>query len=72
MQSRYSINQKQSLIDQLELNRIQKEFELEEEKRFKNFLIIMVVLIAIILILILTLFILQRKIIQNLKQPTLK
>ncbi|WP_185094422.1 tetratricopeptide repeat-containing sensor histidine kinase [Marivirga tractuosa] len=72
MQSRYSINQKQSLIDQLELNRIQKEFELEEEKRFKNFLIIMVVLIAIILILILTLFILQRKNNSKLKAANLK
>jgi signal transduction histidine kinase len=61
IQSRHSINQKQSLIEQLELNRIQKDFELEEEKRFKNFLAIMVALIAIILLLILTLFILQRK-----------
>lgn len=72
MQSRYSINQKQSLIDQLELNRIQKEFELEEEKRFKNFLIIMVALIAIILLLILTLFILQRKNNAKLKTANLK
>ncbi|WP_296623759.1 ATP-binding protein [Marivirga sp.] len=72
MQSRYSINQKQSLIDQLELNRIQKEFELEEEKRFKNFLIIMVALIAIILLLIFTLFILQRKNNAKLKEANLK
>lgn len=72
MQSRYSINQKQSLIDQLELNRIQKEYELEEEKRFKNFLIIMVALIAIILLLILTLFILQRKNNSKLKAANLK
>ncbi|SMG38933.1 Signal transduction histidine kinase [Marivirga sericea] len=72
MQSRYSLNQKQSLIDKLELNRIQKEFELEEEKRFKNFLIIMVVLIAIILLLILTLFILQRKNNRRLKVANLK
>ncbi|MGM0582321.1 MAG: tetratricopeptide repeat-containing sensor histidine kinase [Bacteroidota bacterium] len=72
MQSRYSINQKQSLIDQLELNRIQKEFELEEEKRFKNFLIIMVALIAIILILILTLFLLQRRSNSKLKEANLK
>ncbi|WMN10785.1 tetratricopeptide repeat-containing sensor histidine kinase [Marivirga salinae] len=72
MQSRYSINQKQSLIDQLELNRIQKEFELEEEKRFKNFLIIMVALIAIILLLILTLFIVQRKNNSRLKAANLK
>lgn len=72
MQSRYSINQKQSLIDQLELNRIQKEFELEEEKRFKNFLIIMVALIAIILLLLLTLFILQRKNNSKLKAANLK
>ena len=43
MQSRYSINQKQSLIDQLEFKQnSKKEYELEEEKRFKNFLIIMV------------------------------
>lgn len=72
MQSRYAINQKQSLIDQLELNRIQKEFELEEEKRFKNFLIIMVALIAIILLLIFTLFILQRKNNSKLKAANLK
>jgi signal transduction histidine kinase len=72
MQSRYSINQKQSLIDQLELNRIQKEFELEEEKRFKNFLIIMVALIAIILLLIFTLFLLQKKSNAKLKEANLK
>ena len=72
MQSRYSINQKQSLIDQLELNRIQKDFELEEQKRFKNFLIIMVALIAIILLLIFTLFILQRKNNSKLKAVNLK
>jgi signal transduction histidine kinase len=72
MQSRYSISQKQSLIDQLELNRIQKEFELEEEKRSKNFLIIMVSLIAIILLLLLTLFILQRKNNTKLKAANLK
>lgn len=72
MQSRHTINQKQSLIDQLELNRIQKDFELEKEKRFKEFLIIMVALIAIILILILTLFILQRKSNKKLKEANLK
>ncbi|WP_375581114.1 ATP-binding protein [Marivirga tractuosa] len=72
MQSRYSINQKQSLIDQLELNRIQKEFELEEEKRFKNFLIIMVALIAIILVLIFTLFLVQRRSNSKLKTANLK
>ncbi|HET8858346.1 tetratricopeptide repeat-containing sensor histidine kinase [Marivirga sp.] len=72
MQSRYSISQKQSLIDQLELNRVQKEFELEEEKSFKNFLIIMVILIAIILLLIFTLFILQRKNNTKLKKANLK
>jgi signal transduction histidine kinase len=72
MQSRHTINQKQSLIDQLELNRIQKDFELEKEKRFKEFLIIMVALIAIILILILTLFILQKRNNKKLKEANLK
>jgi len=72
MQSRYTINQKQSLIDQLELNRIQKEFELEEEKRFKNFLVIMVALIAIILLLILALFLSQRKSNKKLKAANRK
>lgn len=72
MQSRHTINQKQSLIDQLEVNRIQKDFELEKEKRFKEFLIIMVALIAIILILILTLFILQKRNNKKLKEANLK
>ncbi|WP_340153298.1 tetratricopeptide repeat-containing sensor histidine kinase [uncultured Marivirga sp.] len=72
MQSRHTINQKQSLIDQLELNRIQKDFELEKEKRFKDFLIIMVTLIAIILILIFTLFILQKKNNKKLKVANLR
>jgi signal transduction histidine kinase len=72
MQSLYSMNQKQSLIDQLELNKIQKEFELEEQERFKNFLIIMVVLIAIILILILSFFFSQRRSNSKLKAANLK
>jgi signal transduction histidine kinase len=72
MQSRYTINQKQSLIDQLELNRIQKDFELEKEKRFKDFLIIMVSLIAIILLLIFSLFILQKRNNRKLKEANLK
>jgi len=61
IQSRYTITQKQNQIDQLELNKIQKEFELEEERKFKNFLAIMVVLTAIIMILIFILFISQRR-----------
>lgn len=72
MQSRYTINQKQSLIDQLELNRIQKDYELEKERRFKNFLVIMISLIAVILTLIFTLFLLQRRNNKKLKVANLK
>lgn len=72
MQSRYVLNQKQSLIDHLEVNRIQKEFELEEQKRFKNFLVILVGLVAIIFVLLLILFIFQRKSNKKLKTANLK
>ncbi len=61
MQNRYTINQKQSMIDDLEFNRIQKEFELEEQKRSKNFIVVLFMLALIILVLILAFFLLQKR-----------
>ncbi|MBK6266306.1 tetratricopeptide repeat-containing sensor histidine kinase [Marivirga sp. S37H4] len=61
MQNRYLVNQKQSTIDVLEFNRIQKEFELEEQKRSKNFIVILFILALVILVLILSFFLLQKR-----------
>ncbi|WP_188462071.1 tetratricopeptide repeat protein [Marivirga lumbricoides] len=61
MQNRYLINQKQSTIDELEFNRIQREFELEEETRSKNFIMILFGFAVIVLLLILAFLFNQKR-----------
>lgn len=61
MQNRYLINQKQSTIDELEFNRIQREFELEEETRTKNFVMILFGFALIVLLLILAFLFNQKR-----------
>lgn len=61
MQNRYLINQKQSTIDELEFNRIQREFELEEETRTKNFMMILFGFALIVLLLILAFLFNQKR-----------
>lgn len=61
MQNRYLINLKQNTIDELEFNRIQKDFALEKETRSKNFLRILFFIAVIFVIGILFFYVNQRK-----------
>ncbi len=61
MQNRYLINQKQNTIDELEFNRIQKDFALEKETRSKNFIRILFFIAVIFVIGILFFYVNQRK-----------
>jgi len=61
MQSRYTLSQQQSVIEQLKFNKIQGENELEEKTRFNKFLSILTGLVVVILVLIFFFFMLQRK-----------
>lgn len=61
MQNRYILEKKQTQIDKLELNRIQRENELKRQKRSKDFLMILAGLAIIIGVLVLYLYLTKRK-----------
>ncbi len=60
-QNRYVVEKKESEIEKLESIRIQRELELEAQKRFQNFLFILIGLGVVIAALIFYLYILKRQ-----------
>lgn len=60
-QNRYVIDKKESQIEKLESDRVQREKELETQKKFRNFLFVVSVLSVIILLLILYLYLLKQR-----------
>lgn len=61
IQNRYVIDKKQSQINALEINRVQREKKLEAQQRFQNFLMICIGLILVIVILVLYLYFSKRR-----------
>jgi signal transduction histidine kinase len=61
IQNRYLINQKQNTIDELEFNRVQKDFALEKETQSKNFIRILFFVAIIFIIAIFFFYVNQRK-----------
>lgn len=51
-QSRYSLEKKESQIDKLESERVKKEREIEDQKKFRNILYLIIALIVVIVLLI--------------------
>jgi signal transduction histidine kinase len=60
-QSRYDIGKKQSQIDKLQEEQVQREHEFELQKRFRNFLIVLVVLSLVIVALIFYFYRMQQR-----------
>lgn len=60
-QNRYVLEKKENQIDQLESLRADREKEIESQRKFKNFLIALIILSLIIGLLILYLYILKRR-----------
>ncbi len=61
MQNRYLINQKQNTIDELEFNRVQKDYALEKETRSKKFIRILFFIAVVFIIGIFFFYVNQRK-----------
>lgn len=60
-QNRYVIGTKETQIAKLETDRVQREHELNEQRKFRNFLILLVALSTIIVVLIFYLYKLQQR-----------
>jgi signal transduction histidine kinase len=60
-QSRYTLEQKETQIDRLESVRRQREREIAEQQRVRNFLVILIALGSLVVILIFYLYILKRR-----------
>jgi signal transduction histidine kinase len=60
-QSRYVIEKKESQIEKLESDRVKREKELEAQKKFRNFLFLLIGLGVIIVALVLYLYILKQR-----------
>lgn len=60
-QNRYDLDKKQSQIERLESIRSQREKELQEQKKFRNVLIALVVLGFIIVVLVFYLYVMKRR-----------
>jgi signal transduction histidine kinase len=61
IQNRYVIDKKESQIEKLESDRVQREKELQTQKKFRNFLFVLTGLSIIILLLILYLYLLKQR-----------
>lgn len=71
-QNRYVIGTKETQIATLETDRVQREKELSEQKRFRNFLILLVALSIIIVVLIFYFYKLQQRSNRSLKAAHIK
>jgi signal transduction histidine kinase len=60
-QNRYTLTKKEIQIDKLESDRVQRELELETQKKIQNFLIVIIVLGVIISLLGIYLYLMKRK-----------
>jgi signal transduction histidine kinase/Tfp pilus assembly protein PilF len=60
-QNRYEIDKRQSAISKLEIDRARREKELNDQKRFRNILFLVIALCVIIAVLVFYLYILQQR-----------